>query len=306
MTETALQPTEAQSVADIVKDLHEGQVITFADGDTEAEILIVPEGKQVVSIKAYIDEYRAKPDRRKGTAKFYDLKSIINHVKRFKDTDTVFFADNDRTAPSLTAVYDYNKAGKYEDGGQRFGEHRAHYAFPLSDEWKIWHGLNGKRMTQKDFAEFLENRITDIIQVQDDITNPKIKEFAQLLGGEFASPSRLVALSKGMEVNEGLKVKNAVNLATGESTVQYISEHQDAAGAPLKVPNLFMIAIPVFVAGSLYQMAVRLRYRIEVGSIRWFYELYRADKVFEHAFDEACKQASDETAVPLFVGAQEK
>jgi len=64
--------------------------------------------------------------------------------------------------------------------------------------------------------------------------------------------------------------------------------------------------IPVFVAGPLYCMAVRLRYRLRAGAIEWFFELYRSDLVFESAFKEACEEASNSTGVPLFLGSPEK
>lgn len=297
----------AEVIAGLTKQYYEAESLEFtAEDGAKAEVLVLPAGKTAHSIQKYVDENRTQPKRRKGQATFFDLKSLIIHINRFKDINSVLFANNDRDKPSLTVVYDYNEAGTYQDAKPRFGEHSGYYAFPLSDEWNIWQANNKKPMSQYDFAVFIENNLSDIISPQDDITSDKIKEFAELLGGTFASPSRLVALSKGLEINEGNKCKQDVNLSTGEKTLYFTSEHTDAAGAPIKIPNLFMIAIPVFVAGSLYQIAVRLRYRLSGNTATWFYELYRDDKVFEHAFDEAAKNASDATVLTLFVGAPEK
>ncbi|MDE8453326.1 DUF2303 family protein, partial [Klebsiella pneumoniae] len=80
------------------------------------------------------DQYRTNPLRRAGTATMLSLDSLIDHVNRFKDADTVVFADDSRSAPSMTAVLDYHRAGA--SGDPRFGKHRSLYAFPLSDEWK--------------------------------------------------------------------------------------------------------------------------------------------------------------------------
>lgn len=44
------------------------------------------------------------------------------------------------------------------------------------------------------------------------------------------------------------------------------------------------------------------RYRARSGAISWCYQLYRPEKVFEHAFDEACETAQAETDLPLFMG----
>lgn len=269
------------------------------------EVAEVPEGKKLVSLKQFQDEYRTAPERRKGTASLKDLASFIAHTKRFSDDDSALFANNDPEKPSLTCVFNYHR--QKHDGDPRFSDHKAYYAFPLSDEWQAWNKKNGSgnRMSQIDFAEFLEDRISDVIQPDPEKMDEKLKDFARLLGGDFASPSKLVELSRGLAVHEGAQVKNAYNTSTGEGSIQFVTEHKDANGQPLKVPNLFLIAIPVFKAGPLYQIAVRLRYRLQAGTIHWFYELYRTDKVFKHAFDEACEVAKNETSLPLFIGSQE-
>jgi uncharacterized protein YfdQ (DUF2303 family) len=304
MNDQAKQGNVADSVATLVKRHVKPQLIKVEGqaGHIPTELLVVPAGLEVHSVKKHLDEYLDRPERRKGTAKLYDLASFVAHAKRFASPESVLFADNNMKSPSLMSVLDYHKAG-YE-GDPQFGQHRGHYAFPLSDEWKAWMEKNREPMSQQDFAEFLENRISDVLAHTGEL-NEKLQQFADLLGGTFASPSKLVELSRGLAINEGTKVHQAVNLGSGEATVQYVSEHQDGAGNKLVVPNLFMIAIPVFVAGPIYQMAVRLRYRVRNGGITWFYELYREDKVFEHAFEEACDHAETETSLPLFVGAPE-
>jgi hypothetical protein len=72
------------------------------------------------------------------------------------------FADDNRKAPSITAVLDYHKRGGPDDGGQRFGRHQARHLLPLSDEWKAWAELNGEAITMPNFARFLEDHIVDV------------------------------------------------------------------------------------------------------------------------------------------------
>lgn len=295
----------AQVVSKLTKEFYATERLSLSSEGHD--ILVLPKGKEIKSIKPFLDEYRAQPERRKGTAALLDLESFIKHVNRFKDKDSALFANNSRTEPSITSVYDYHEAGEYAVAAPRFGQHRGVYKFPLSDEWNTWQKFAGSKnaMSQKDFAAFLENQIADVVPAQDNILNQNIKDLVDLLGGDFASPSTLINLSRGMEVNEGMKVKQNVNLSTGETVLHYTSEHQDASGAPLKVPNFFLIAIPVFVNGDRWQIAVRLRYRIASGSIVWFYDLYRDDKVFETAFEEAVLKTAEKTGVPLFIGTPE-
>ncbi|MDA0780641.1 MAG: DUF2303 family protein [Rickettsiales bacterium] len=300
--------SENNQYADIlesVKQLYNPELKTVTHGDKSAEVLILPEGKKACDIKPFLDKYLTAPERRKGTAFVTQLNSFIDHVNRFKDDDSVIFANNEMSNPSLTAVIDYHKS-TYE-GEPRFGEHRTHYQFPLSKEWKSWLAFDGKQLSQADFAAFIEDRIGDVLHTYDgDLeSDEKLKELAELLGGKFAGPSTLVAFSKNLEVNENSKVRNSNNLSSGEGALIYETEHVDSQGAPVKVPNMFLIGLPIFVGGDIYRVAVRLRYRIRSGSISWFYNLFRIENVFEDAFEGACEKAKRETGLPLFLGCPE-
>ena len=162
-------------------------------------------------------------------------------------------------------------------------------------------------MSQGDFAYFIENNIGSVRHPNDGDTenDSDLSSLAKLLGGVFATPNQLVTLSRGLQVNENARVKSANNLSSGETSLVYETEHTDEHGAPIKVPNLFLITIPVFNSGALYRVAVRLRYRLRGGEISWLYEMYRIDKVFEDAFNEACETVRKETELPLFVGRPE-
>lgn len=274
--------------------------------DPETAVLAVPDGVEVVSIKPFLDEYLEAPERRKGTARLGTLASFLGLVHRFKDLDSALFANPDGTnhppRPTLTCVFDYNREGP--TGAPRFGQHRAVYEFPVSDEWKAWLGLNGKPMAQAQFAAFLEDRIADVAAP----TSPGAlaQEFAQKLLVSFAGPSRLIELSRGLSIRVDQTVRNAQNLQTGEAQVQFVAQHTNENGQPLNVPGAFLLNVPVFRGGALYEIPARLRYRVKEGAITWFYELYRADRIFDHAFDEACEEAQENTELSLFVGTPEQ
>jgi hypothetical protein len=158
-------------------------------------------------------------------------------------------------------------------------------------------------MSQQDFAAFIEERITDVSSAA---LTERQEEFAALMQGTFATPSELVTLSRGLEINVGGTVKNAVRTSSGEISVVYNQAHTDSTNAPIKVPNLFQIAIPVFYGGAAYRVNAWLRYRVSGGSITWGYQLVRPDIVFKDAFDEIVKRVGDDTASPVIVGTPDK
>lgn len=267
----------------------------------EAPVLFTAGGASSLPASVF-DEYRTQPARRKGTATLLDLDSLIAHVNRFKDADTVIFASDNRTSPSITAVLDYHRAGA--DADPRFGGHRAKFAFPLADEWTAWTGGDKKPLRMVEFAAFLEDRIIDVLDDKTDLPED-MDRFVKAIGGNIASPSKLMEIAVGLKVNEKSAVGETVNLSSGEGEISFVSQHTDAKGAPLKVPNLFLIGIPIFKNGPAYRIAVRLRYRKSEGGLSFWYEMWRADRRFDDAFSEALEKLRTDTGLPVLLGSPE-
>lgn len=272
------------------------------DGESRAVLASVPQGRQVVDITPMLDQYLTKPWRRRGTATLTDADSFIAHLGRFMSQESAVFANPDRQKPSLTAVYDYHPISDKVTEADFLG-HRAVYAPQLSDEWRAWNAKSGQSMPQADFASFIEDRITDVIVPN--LDDPKIKTFAELVQGKFASPSELLALSRNLAVNVETAVRNAIVLTTGEISVRYDETHKDGEGRPIDIANLFQICVPVFVGGPLYIVAARLRYRLLAGGkITWSYQLVRPDIAFDDAFNGIVDKVRAE-GTPVFLGAPE-
>lgn len=306
--EIVRQQSEAEAVAQLVRNSGDPHTIEVTGPDgAKAQVLAVPRmggGFDIESVKDRLDEYRLTPERRIGTAQLFDLDSFVLHTNRFKDADSAIFANPSQTSPSLLSVLDYHRSLDKGEASPRFGEHRALYSFPISDEWQEWKSKNKSNVfTQAAFAEFLENRIVD---VQDPANaGDAAKEYAATIGCTYASPSRLLELSRGLTVRIGSKHREARNLGTGETQFTFESVHQDESGAPLSVPGAFLIAIPFFRSGWSYQLPVRLRYRVRPEGVVWFYELARVDASFDHAFKQACDYAKEKTVLPIFSGSPE-
>lgn len=293
---------ELTTLAKHVEELVEPKTVAITGPDGRAaHVLVVAKGQEIHQLKPLLDAYRTEPERRRGKATLRDLASFIAFVTRFKDDDSAIFADPTPAAPSLVAVLDYHRAGSA--AAPRFGEHRAVYPFPLSDEWRAWKAADGVSMNQKQFAEFIEDRIADIIDPGG--AGESASKLAASVGGTFASPARMLELSRGLSIRVDETVKQAINLSTGEAQIVYVADHRGENNEPIKIPNLFIIGIPVFHNGAPYQIAVRLRYRNQSGKLTWFFELYREEKVFDHAFSEACREAETATGLPVFQGAPE-
>lgn len=298
--------TEAEVVAELAAKATEPVLQGLSRGTMiETDVLLVPGNMRTESIKKYLDEYLIAPERKAGTACLVELQSLIDHVNRHKDSNTVLFAhpgDSEADkAPSITAVFDYNESGP--EGAPRFGKHRALYEFPLSEQWTVWQEAGEKTFNQQEFAEFIEERITDIVDPA--TAGEKVREFAEDSGFNLANPATLMNLSRNLSVRVGQKVTNNFNPQSGETQLNFETTHSDQMGGPLKVPGAFILRIPVFRNGSLYEPLVRLRYRVHGGTVLWNFALHRTDIIFDHAFGEACEKTATDTDLQLFKGSPE-
>lgn len=251
---------------------------------------------QLTDLGPHIDKYRAHPRRKKGNSVHHTLASFIAHVRRNATAEhaAVFVTDT-----AFQAVYDYH-AG--HEGPAGWGEHRAHYPLPLSDEflaWRVTRSLSGE-----EFAEFIEDHLADVLEAED--VGEGILDFARRTRLKFAGPVSLLNLSRGVSINVDAKVKEHRKLSSGEAQVVFETTHRDEAGAVLDLPGAFAVGIPVFKGGGRYALAVRLRYKVRGGAITWEFVPHGPDRLLDHARGEAVEMLEAEIeGVPVFAGLPE-
>lgn len=295
---------DSECVKDIANIAREGAAAQVnsvrVDNSAYVQVLSFPKpngGIELKSVKPFIDEWAAAPDRRAGIATAMTLQSLIDLTNRHKDEDSVLFANLGASGANISAIFDYHKI----DGAPRFGKHRAVYSFPLSEEWKAWQASNGREMKQSEWAAFIEDRIADLAAPSDD----ESKEFESLFQTKIATPAEMITLSRGMQISVEGKVKEARNLTSGEAEIIFEEVHKDGSGQKLVVPGLFIINIPLFVDAAYTRLIARLRYRRREQSIIWFYQLYRAADMVREAMRQDAAHVAKETVLPLFEGSAE-
>ena len=316
----------AETMRDVMADLMHHTIVDAAPdwNPTVADLITVPANRSVIDVSPYRRDALEfmKPARREGTAKLADLASLIAWTNRFKGDTSALFANPDMTAPTLTCIADYHAAGPVDvnttsgDPTARHCHHRAVYDFPLSDDWKAWMAVSGRGMAKDDLGEFIEAQAKDIMDPTPAILagtestknhpweNRLIQTAAQI-EGRYGQLSQLLAMSKQFQVHETSNLTVATNRDTGEAQIQFVNEHKTPDGKPLKIPNLIIIAIPVFRGGAPYRMPVRFRYRKMAGEVKFILSLYNPEKAFEAAFREAVDQATADTALPVLMGTPE-
>lgn len=323
---TVLLPSDAAIMRDVMAEIgHHDDVATPEAFDlTRPHLVTLPSHRKVEDLteahrKAL--EY-LRPARRRGTAQLSDLASLIDWANRFKGETSALYANPDPNKPTLTCIADYHAAGPADplnpkgDPSARHGAHRAVYSFPLSDEWKAWTQISDEPLDKDVLGEFIEANAKDImdptvailrggVSEKNEPWENRLIEMAQKIEGRYGQLHQLLALSKRFQVFETSDLKVSTNRDTGEAEVQFLNEHKDAAGQPLNLPNLMIIAIPVFLGGALYRMPVRFRYRKAGSTVKFILSIYNPEKAFKAAFDEAVTEAKAQTDLPLFLGTPE-
>ena len=280
------------AVRDIVEKYFEPRVVQV---EGTKGLLIAPEGMSVAHVKRFIDDERQALETLKGSTTLHNCKSFIDFVNRYKYETSAIFYDQDKQ--KITCIFDCATKD-----ATSFERHKADYAFPFSDELKEWKEHNGDVMTQIDFAFFIEKNVLDLADPDKTAESEALKEIRLRIGGHFAAVSKMVELSRGISIHSDERATVKYDPNTGESTVDFSSEHTDAAGEKVKVPNMFLIVIPILKGGKSYQLPCRLRHRLKNGQIIWWYEVIDLDKAIAAAIDEELNEIKDKIGLPVFYG----
>lgn len=270
-------------------------------GEPQLPVAISESGNVTLmkEVLAEMDRREPHPPRIIGTAELAEVDSFIAFVNRFKQDHSAIFADV--RGMQLTAVLNYHHAAIQEVTGEvghdavppsaEWADHRAVYACPVSDRWKLWTGKHEQSFTQDQFGQFLDDNASDIVSPQGDER------------GAFPTAAALIEMARNLIVRVGSKYERQYNPTTGEATLVAKDEHETSS---TKIPKAFLLGIPVFEAGKLYQVEARIRFAMVEGRPRFSFSLYRAEDVKRHAFGEIRAHVEKGTGLPLFAGSPER
>lgn len=138
-------------------------------------------------------------------------------------------------------------------------------------EWKTWIESDNKKMTQIDFAEFIEANAADIVG-DDGVT---LLEVAQDLQG-----------STSVEWQSGQRLANGeTKLAFKETVTARMGGQTDVV-----IPTKFTIAVKPYIGSARYRVGVSFRYQISGTSVKMSYHLDRPHATLEAAFDDMVRE----------------
>ena len=288
--------SDTQALVEFLKETHGLKGITpdYSDGNAPT-LLAMPNGIVVRDLTENVDAARLAPLRKSGSTELHSVASFVAYVNWHKGAGTVNFANE----PGLSAA---SLFGHHAVDAPGFGRFRGAYRLPKSDEWKAWLAKNDAVMTQTDFAAFLEDRILDVVAADPKEFPQRIRDATTELNARIAGPSQMMELSRGLSVFSKGEATVKVDISSGEATVRFEDEHVDGKGKPVRVPNLFVISVPIVRQGAPYLIPVRLRYRAKEGQIAWWYSIWRPEVFIADAFADIRKEVSEGTDAVVLDG----
>lgn len=270
------------------------------------DVIAVPRDYDLKSLQMFIEPLLPCPPRRKGSSSHTAPVSLINHISRYKSETTVLFVD--QKGEKITAVYNYHPEGG-EPLNAMFGDHEACLKLETSEELKEWRAFCREEASAESLAFFLEKRGVDLIAEADvpDAHKQRIDRI-KLIGGMIAAPHQVISTIPTLKILETSEVQNAKNIATGECSLVFKSDHaaMNAGGEKITIPGWFLIAVPLYKNGPLDLVPVRLRYRRKHGAILWSLDLIDIEKYIAQSFEQMARTMADAFGLPLFYGEKER
>lgn len=206
-----------------------------------------------------LEKYLPTPIRKRTDQPFIETESFCTYVLDHKGPSTMLTGSPKLGA--FVAHIDYH--GKRDDAPS-WCTHRAHLTLQSDPDWVRWVSGSGKPMAQVEFAEFLED-------MDHTIEEPKAASVVEIV-------LKLQATSEHY-------FESAIDRDTGSATLNF-KERTEQTGGTVKLPTQMQIAVRPYRSAKVVPVLVRLRYRVRDGKVAFTYQLLRADRIEEEAFNE--------------------
>lgn len=261
---------EAEAIKSLVGAVKGHAVLDLGD---EQKVVVAPEGWTVHDISKMLPP----PIRIRQSVDLLTLESLVSYVQRYKTPNSVIFANE------ANATYDISLDYHDPANGRGTCDHVARYACPQSESWQTWMASNGKQKSQIEFARFIETNLVDIVK-------PVSADMLQIVLN--------LQVHKTADFKGDLRLDNGGAKLSYEETIRGTTKIGD-----LSIPELFQLAVPVFIDGKRWPVDARLRYKLDEGKLSLWYELVRPLDVYRAAVKETSDSLRKQLdGVPFWIG----
>ena len=261
------------------------------DTDGRFFSLVIPKDDErfIIDLEAEREHLLDRPRRKTGKVLVRDAASFLTYYDKHHTMDTEVWANIENQ--TITAVINaHGKAYNSETGDTTaigdagHGDHRATLQLRLTPAWQAWVAKNKLMLKQVDFAEHIEDRLTDI---------------------KAPTGAEMLELAQSFQAKRAVTFESSKALSTGQVELEYRETIDAKAGQKgrLSIPQTFDLAIAPFEGSPAYKVTARLRYRINGGDLQLGYTLDRPEDILDAAFSDVLDQVQAGVGTPIMRGA---
>ena len=246
--------------------------------------IVVPEGMELRSLKEF--QYAEPPARKAGHVQVQDVASFAEYFLRFRDKDSMVFADPQ--AFTFTGILDYHE--ETAEGAARACKHKVGLTLRTTKRWDTWKGANAKPKSQEDFATFIEDNLADIYAPEK---------------SNYPPAAVMLEVSRTLEASSQYTFTQTTNLKNGQRVAQYREQINGVAGPQqeIQIPDEFVVRLPIFLNQPPVEVRCRLRFRINNGKLTMWYDMLRVDEMLAAEFETARAGVAEAAKCLVLLGA---
>lgn len=199
------------------------------------------------------EELGAHPLRKRGTVQVFDAASLNTIMAENADHAITVYVDRNPTEPAVVAVLNGHGAK-----GPGWGDFRASINFRATPQWLKWAGIDGRLMSQQDFANFIEDNLLDVLD---------------------PAPADMLEISRSLMVTRTTEYKSVTRPKSG--LIQFKNESADTFAESTRVPDEITLLLSPLFGVPPQSVTARFRYRIEGGALKLGVKLQRIEELMD-------------------------
>lgn len=255
---------EAARLADPIVERADGRAYAF-----------VPEGFTLKDIS----DPNALPPHIQQRVTVDDADSLIAYANRFSDRRSVIIADLDSL--KIGVELDWHSQNQGDGSLLQPGpcKHVATLVMRQSEEFKRWAAMENRLHDQAEFAEFLDENSSDIVD---------------------PAPSVFIEIARDLEATVGVNFKAGNRLENGDRSFRY--ETETRTKGDVVIPTRFKLEIPIFFGEEPTIIEAAFRFRPNPDGLKLGFVWRRVDFVRQAQFRQIAYRVAEETGLPVFQG----
>lgn len=206
------------------------------------------------------DAYGASPRRATAERTVTDAASFVGYLKKHGTESTEVWADT--PGSTVVAVIDAHEGADRPAGWEG---HKLRLSLEKSKPWLAWVESDGRWFDQLEFADFIEERASDV------------KEPASAV---------LLELAQSFQAKRNVDFESSERMQDGQTQLEYKETIAAKAGqkGSIVIPDELLLVLKPYVGAPSYHVFARFRYRLNGAVLKLGYVLLRPQEILDAAF----------------------